>query len=210
MMIDIHCHILPGLDDGASDLEVSLEMCRVAQADGIKIIVATPHCQNGLYQNNQGTILPVVDQLKKRLNTEGISLEILPGADIHLSPEIIPFLKDNPQLLLGGRYFLLELPAQSIPHEIRDLIFKLQLAGYAPIITHPERNTVIQGRPSLLEEWVGSGVLVQVTAMSLTGAFGGLVEDCAWQLLRSGLIQVIATDAHSRRRRPPYYPRSEI
>jgi protein-tyrosine phosphatase len=202
-MIDIHCHILPGLDDGARDMEEAVAMCRLAEADGVRTVVATPHCLNGIYQNNAQTILQVLDQLKVRINNEGISLSISPGADIHLHPEIIPFLKDNPQLLLGGRYFLLELPAQSVPREILDFIFKAQLAGYFPIITHPERNTVIQEKTAVLEEWVDSGVLVQVTAMSLTGAFGEQVAGCAWELVRSGLAQVVASDAHSPRRRPP-------
>jgi protein-tyrosine phosphatase len=202
-MIDIHCHILPGLDDGAKNMDEALEMCRVAQADGIQTIVATPHCRNGTYHNHEGTILPVLDQLQEAVLKAGLSLRLLPGADLHIHPELIVFLKQNSRLLLGGRYFLLELPAQSIPPFTRDFIFKALLTGFVPIITHPERNTMIQNQDQVIEEWVNAGALIQITAMSLTGDFGQQVRDCALKMVRSGLVHVIATDAHSAKRRPP-------
>lgn len=202
-MIDIHCHILPGLDDGARDMEEAVAMGRVAEADGIRTIVATPHCRNGVYGNSEETILPVLRQLEEHLKTAGVAIELKSGADIHIHPETIFFLRKNPRLLLGRRYFLLELPAQSIPPFTRDFIFEAGLAGFIPIITHPERNTVLQGRLQDLEEWVRAGVLVQITAMSLTGAFGSKVEECALQMVRMGMVHLVASDAHSPRRRPP-------
>ncbi len=202
-MIDIHCHILPGLDDGAKNMEDAVAMCRMAMADGIRTVVATPHCRNGLYQNSEQTILPVLEQLEEHLKKESVDLELRPGADIHIHPETIPFLRQNPRLLLGGRYFLLELPAQSIPPFTRDFIFESLLAGFIPIITHPERNTIIQGYWKGLEEWVKAGALVQITAMSLTGDFGGQIKETAFQMVRMGMAHLIATDAHSPRRRPP-------
>jgi protein-tyrosine phosphatase len=207
-MIDIHCHILPGLDDGAVDMEEAVAMCRIAAADGIRTVVATPHCQNGLYDNSEKTIIPVWEELQAQVKAAGIDLELVPGADIHFHPEMISFLKQNPRLLLGGRYFLLELPAKSVPAHVRDFIFDSLLAGLVPVVTHPERNTVIQNQPRLLEEWIEAGALGQVTAMSLTGDFGSQVRDCALTLVRAGLVQVIASDAHSPRRRPPVLSRS--
>lgn len=202
-MIDIHCHILPGLDDGARDMEEAVAMCRVAQADGIRTIVATPHCRNGVYKNSEQTILSVLGQLEEHLKTAGVALDLRSGADIHIHPETISFLRKNPRLLLGGRYFLLELPAQSIPPFTRDFIFEAFLAGFIPIITHPERNTILQGHFKVLEEWVKAGALVQITAMSLTGAFGSQVKECAFEMVRMGMVHLVATDAHSPRRRPP-------
>lgn len=202
-MIDIHCHILPGLDDGARDMEEAVEMGRLAYADGIRTLVATPHCRNGLYQNNELTILPVLGSLKQRLIQNGIGLNLISGADIHIQPQTVSFLRQNPRLLLGGRYFLIEFPAQSIPPYTRDFIFQALLAGFVPIITHPERNTMIQQHWEDLEEWVRAGALVQVTAQSLTGGFGSPVKELALNMVRKGLVQVVATDAHSLRRRPP-------
>jgi protein-tyrosine phosphatase len=202
-MIDIHCHLLPGLDDGPDDMGETLGMCRLAQSDGIKTLVATPHCRNGVYHNQEKTILPVVKQVQEVIRQAEIPIQILPGADLHIHPEALSFLKENPKLLLGDRYYLLELPAQSIPPYTREFIFKSLLAGYFPILTHPERNSQVQSRHKLLEEWVEAGVLIQITAMSLTGEFGGQVRKCALSLIRSGLVHVLASDAHSSRRRPP-------
>ncbi|OGP49050.1 MAG: hypothetical protein A2Y79_01525 [Deltaproteobacteria bacterium RBG_13_43_22] len=207
-MIDIHCHILPGLDDGARDMEEALEMCRVAQADGIQTIVATPHCRNEIYRNHEKTIWPVFEQMQEAVSRAEIPINLLPGADLHIHPEIISFLKQNPRLLLGGRYFLLELPAHSIPIYIRDFIFQALLAGFVPIITHPERNTVILRHWKIIQDWVKAGALVQVTAMSLTGAFGSRIKESAFHLVRMGLVHLIASDAHSSKRRPPILSRA--
>ena len=202
-MIDLHSHILPGLDDGAKNIDEALEMCRIAQADGIHTLVATPHCRDGVYNNNQATILPALENLRDALQREGVALTLLPGIDILIYPGLIDFLDRNPHLLLGGRYVLLELPIESVPLHTLDFLFKMQLKGYTPIITHPERNSVIQNEPAIVEELVRVGALVQVTAMSLTGEFGGQARESAHRLVRSGLAHSIATDAHSPHRRPP-------
>jgi protein-tyrosine phosphatase len=172
-MIDLHSHILPGLDDGAPNMDDALKMCRVAQADGIHTLVATPHYRIGVYQNDQAKILAALRSLQ------------------------------DPRLLLGGRYALLELPAQSIPPYTRDFFFKMRLKGYTPIITHPERNSMIQSNPEILQELLHGGALSQITAMSLTGEFGERARESASRLAKSGLAQSIATDAHSPHRRPP-------
>lgn len=202
-MIDLHSHILPGLDDGAQNMDDALKMCRVAQADGIHTLVATPHCRIGVYQNDQTKILAALRSLQEALIREKISLKLLPGVDIFIHPEAIKFLDQNPRLLLGGRYALLELPAQSIPPYTRDFFFKMRLKGYTPIITHPERNSMIQSNPEILQELLHGGALSQITAMSLTGEFGERARESAARLAKSGLAQSIATDAHSPHRRPP-------
>jgi protein-tyrosine phosphatase len=209
-MIDIHCHILPGLDDGPKDMGEALEMCRVAQRDGIRTIVATPHCENGVYHNQEKTIWPVLEQVREAIAQAGISIQLLPGADLHIHPEAVSFLRENPRLLIGGRYFLLELPAQSIPPFTGNFIFESLLAGYVPILTHPERNSMLQNHPKQLEEWVEAGVVVQITAMSLTGDFGGKVRESALNLVRSGLVDVVASDAHSPKGRPPVLSKARM
>jgi protein-tyrosine phosphatase len=207
-MIDIHCHILPGLDDGPAILEESLEMGRIAAAEGVETLVATPHCLNGIYANDQGTILPALNRLREALLENNIPITVLPGADIHLQPELAAFVSANPALLLGGRYFLLELPSQSLPPGLPEFLFKIGLTGLMPIITHPERNLLIQGNPALAVDWVRAGALLQITAMSVTGEFGRKVQDCARFLITRGLIQVLASDAHSSDRRPPLLSRA--
>ncbi|MGA2466482.1 MAG: CpsB/CapC family capsule biosynthesis tyrosine phosphatase, partial [Thermodesulfobacteriota bacterium] len=132
-MIDLHSHVLPGLDDGARNMDDALEMCRIAQADGIHTLVASPHCRNGVYHNDQAKILAALESLKEALDRERISLKLLPGVDILIHPELVEFFDQNPKLLLGGRYVLLELPNQSIPPHTQDFLFKMRLKGYFPI-----------------------------------------------------------------------------
>jgi protein-tyrosine phosphatase len=202
-MIDIHLHILPGLDDGAQDMDEALDMCRIAVADGVHTIVASPHCRNGLYDNDEHTIMPAVGALREALRKEGISLTVIPSVEMHITTDIFTFFAKNARLLLGGRYILLELPHQSIPPHTREFIFTMRLKGYVPIITHPERNTIIQSNPDMLRPWVDGGAIMQVTAMSLIGGFGPEIRDVAVRLVESGLVHCIATDAHSSSRRKP-------
>lgn len=202
-MIDLHLHILPGLDDGARNMDEALEMCRIAKADGIHTIVASPHCRNGIYNNDENTILPVLESVRDAVKEKGISLTILPSVEIHINPENFTFFKQNSRLLLGGRYAFLELPSQSIPPLASEFIFRMKLKGYIPIITHPERNTIIQGDLGILEKWVAGGAIVQLTAMSLTGDFGKKVREVSIKMVESGLVHFIATDAHSPKWRKP-------
>jgi len=178
-------------------------MCHIAERDGIKILAATPHFRSTVYDNNQENILPAVGRLQKEVDRIGISLRIVPGVDILVSPEVIPFLGQNPRLLFGGRYALMEFPVQYIPPSIEDFFFRMRLKGFTPIITHPERNGDVQNNPRILEGMVNKGALVQVTAMSLTGGFGDQVRATAFRLVKSGLAHVVASDAHSPRHRSP-------
>jgi len=202
-MIDLHSHILPCLDDGARNMDEALEMCRIAEADGIHTIIASPHSRNGVYDNDEKTILPVLEKVKEAVREKGISIEIIPAVDMHINPEVVTFFKQNSQLLLGGRYVLLEFPSQSIPPYTGEFLFKMKLKGYIPIITHPERNTIIQGDTTVLQKWVEGGAIVQVTAMSLTGEFGEKVRKVSLKMVQSGLAHFIATDAHSPNWRKP-------
>lgn len=202
-MIDIHCHILPGLDDGPETMEDALAMCRIAWGDGIRTIVATPHCYRGRYENDAATIRPVYDLLKQRIREEKIGLNLLMAGDVHVDPDIATFLENNPSLCPGGRFVLIELPPGAIPPFVGNHFAALRFRGFTPILTHPERNYMIQQRPNLVEDWVQQGTLIQVTAMSLTGEFGDTAREAALTLLDGGWVHFVATDAHSPAWRKP-------
>lgn len=204
-MIDLHCHILPNVDDGPETLQETLEMCRMAVADGITTIVATPHQQNGVYQNSAEKILKKVEEVALELKHANIPLELLPGADVHIDVHTGDKIRQGEIMTVNntGRYFLLEFPAHSIPPNIEKIVFNLLLKNITPILTHPERIAEVQEYPDKIYNLVSSGVLSQITAMSLTGEFGPRAQKCAKTLLKHQLAHIIATDAHSVTGRPP-------
>jgi len=209
-VIDIHSHILPGLDDGAQTWEEALQMARMAVADGIRIMVASPHLfQNRVVDsgaiNKKETILKIIEQFKQKLAEEEIALEIVPGCDIPLCFELTQLLDDDLVLTINDskRYLLLELPDTSFPPATEQVCFRLQSKGLTPIITHPERNFIIQEMPEKLARLLDLGCLVQVTGCSLLGVFGRRVAKFTRMLAKKGYIHIVATDAHDTRRRPP-------
>ena len=201
-MIDIHSHILPDLDDGARDLEESLEMARIAAEDGIEQMVATPHMFNGLSHNPEpAEIVERVDTLQKEI---GGSLQILPGNEVHIAHDIVEkAAADKVTKLNQQNYMLIEFPSMNVPVGVEELFYKLQINGIIPILVHPERNNQIQNRPSIVAGFVERGVRIQVTAMSVTGEFGGAALRCVETLLKHNCVHFIATDTHRANRRPP-------
>lgn len=204
-MIDIHCHILPNVDDGSRSLAESLKMAELALKDGIEEIVATPHSMDGVYVNDAEAIACAVAALQDTLSANHLKLILHSGSDVHLCTDMVSRIKRRQVCTLNdaGKYVLLELPSQMVPVGTKNEIFALKLNGITPIITHPERNAVIQHDPNVLYEFIQMGALAQVTAMSLTGDFGGFIAETSRILLRHRLIHVIATDAHSSADRPP-------
>ena len=192
-MIDIHAHILPGLDDGPATTADALEMARMAVEDGIRIIIATPHCLNGLYTNYRKGIISACSEFNLVLKKELIPLEVLPGSEVHLGLEILDDLESGRLMTLNdtGRYFFLELPDQFIPQT---------LVGF---IAHPERNMAIQRNITLLEDLISAGALSQITARSLTGGFGPPALQCCLRIIDLNLAHFMASDAHSPGMRPP-------
>lgn len=204
-MIDIHSHILPGIDDGASSLEESLAMARIAVDDGIRVMVATPHVITGLYPNTREMILAAMGKLQRVLLENDISLSILPGAEYHLEPDLPKRMARGDLLTVNdaGRYLLVELPAALVPEYTGRAFYELQLQGVTPIIAHPERNVDFAREPDLLHELVSHGALVQITAGSLTGLLGSEAAATARNFLKQGCVHFIASDAHTAGNRAP-------
>jgi protein-tyrosine phosphatase len=204
-MIDIHAHILPGTDDGPTGLDDALRMARIAVEDGIRLMIATPHCLNGRYLNWKPEILKACEQFNGALLSHTIPLTVLPGCEVHLCPELIHKLEEGHVMTLndGGRYICLELPDQIMNRAVVALINRLQGMGITPIISHPERNPAIQHNGSWLSDFAAAGALIQITAASLTGAFGKTAFRCCRRILDADLVDFLASDAHSPKGRPP-------
>jgi protein-tyrosine phosphatase len=199
-MVDLHCHILPGLDDGPSTMEVSLTMAETAIADGITHVVATPHSSDRFFFNF-AHVCQLRDELQAKI---GDRLKIATGCDFHLNPENLGALrKDAPSYCINQRdYLLLEFNEISIPPGMDQTLHEIQLAGVRPIITHPERNSLLRAHPERLKKWVRQGCFAQVTGGALTGVFGPVARRVALQWIREGLIHFVASDAHNTQTRP--------
>jgi protein-tyrosine phosphatase len=199
-MVDVHCHILPGLDDGPDSIEESLAMAEAAIDDGITHVVATPHC-NSEYSFDYA----YVQRLRDRLQSEvGDRLKLATGCDFHLNPENLNALRaDASQFCINQRdYLLVEFNEISIPPSMDDTLHNLQLQGLRPVITHPERNAILRRQPERLTKWVRLGCVVQVTAGSITGTFGPRAQEDSMCWIAKGIVHIVASDAHNTKRRP--------
>ena len=202
-MIDLHCHVLPGIDDGPKDIEGSLALARAAHAAGIRRIVATPHV-SPRYPNEPTAIARLVEELTGHLAAEGIEIEVLPGAEIALVRAVE---LDGPQLarltLGGGTWLLVEPPFSPSASGIDTMMLEVARHGHPIVIAHPERCPAFHRDRSVLESLVRSGMITSITAGSLLGHFGTRVRSFAFELLREGLVHDIASDAHDPVERPP-------
>jgi protein-tyrosine phosphatase len=204
-VIDLHTHILPGIDDGVKTEDESVEFARAAAADGIRTIVATPHCKDGSWFNDRPIVLPAVARLKERLAGENVAIELLPGAEVHLCADLIERVRDGRAPTLGdnGKTLLLELSLTQHPPELENFIFQLRLAGIVTILAHPERIGYFRDDRRRYEALVRLGAFGQLTAGSITGTFGSQVTELSTWMLRKRLVHVLASDAHNLRGRPP-------
>jgi protein-tyrosine phosphatase len=200
-VIDIHCHLLPEVDDGPKSWEVAVEMCRMAAADGITHSVATPHA-NDRYAYDRAYLSGVLEQLRGRV---GDSLALTLGCDFHLSFDNLERALEKPHDYTIGEtnYLLIELSNFSVPLQLVDCFVRLGDRGITPILTHPERNPILQQSPQRVLEWVDQGCLVQVTGSALTGSWGERPEIIARWLLDRAAVHVLSTDAHDTKRRVP-------
>jgi protein-tyrosine phosphatase len=207
-MIDIHHHCLPGVDDGPRELGEAAEMCAAAAEDGIETIVATPHVLRGRWP--AFSRLELESRLAELRARVGPSPRLLLGSEYFFGHDMADVLQAGVAVhpLAAGRYVLLELPANSVPPMFNQPLYRAQLDGWLPILAHPERNLVFQTNPDLLGALIGHGLRVQVTATSLTGAFGSQARVAAETFLRRGMVHFIATDAHNMTKRPPHVKES--
>jgi protein-tyrosine phosphatase len=203
-LLDSHCHLLPGLDDGPADWAESIEMARCAVADGIGGVIATPH-QFGAYAGNTpNCIRQLTGELQRCLDAEGVPLQVFPGAEVRVEPDLARRVRTGEAVTLAdrGRHVLVELP-----HEIYVPLEKtldgLRRAGLVAVLAHPERNLGLRRQPAVLQSLARRGCHLQVTAGSLLGKFGAGVQQFAEQLVGSGMVQVVATDGHGIRGRRP-------
>lgn len=205
MLIDFHCHMLPGIDDGSRNLEQSVAMARIAAEDGIAVTVLTPHHLNGVYVNTADEVREAVRDLREHLRNRGLELKLLPGSELHLVPELPAALKDGSALTVAdkGKQALVELPVHTVPVGSRRILSEIMDLGIQPVIAHPERNTRLRQNPEILGEWVNMGCLGQVTAQSCTGRFGEEIRQASREMIGRGLIHIMASDAHRDRRRIP-------
>ena len=203
-MIDIHHHLLPGLDDGSKNLDNSVAMAKLAAADGITHVVCTPHA-NGKYLFDPQVNQRKADELRDALAAQSIPLTLGLGCDFHLSYDNIQDAKENPSRysVNGLGYIMVEIPDYGLPASLSEVFYELQLAGLTPVLTHPERNPTLQADMTRLEEWLRAGVLIQVTGDSVRGSMGKSAERMAHHLLAARWVHFLATDAHNTTSRPP-------
>lgn len=204
-MIDLHCHILPGVDDGARTLEEAVSMCRLAASDGCTAMVATPHQRRGEWWNDDREQLR---ELARRVqDAVGDSLSVHLGGEVHADPELLSELERLPDggvlPLAGSHYILVELNVYATPAAAIHLVHEIVVAGWRPVLAHPELIPWLAVDIDLLRRLEGLGATAQVTAMSLTGEFGRRPQHDVWRMLDAGLVHFVASDSHDVRRRPP-------
>lgn len=198
-MIDIHCHILPDVDDGPETQEESLKMARAAVIEGISTIIATPHHKNGEYENTRDEIIRKTRELNELLKKEQLPLHVLPGQETRINGGFIEDYEQGKLLPLNKetKYIFVELPFRNVPRYTEQLLFEIQLKGLVPIIVHPERNLAILERPEMLYHYVVKGALTQITAASIAGYFGSKIKKFTGQLIENNLVHFVASDAHN-------------
>ncbi|MEP5568711.1 MAG: CpsB/CapC family capsule biosynthesis tyrosine phosphatase [Halioglobus sp.] len=203
-MIDLHCHMLPGIDDGARNLDIALKMAEMAVADGITTTVCTPHIYPGLFPNTHEGIRQAVEDFRGELSGAGIPLQLAYGADIQVVPELVQGLASNTlPTLAGSRYFLFEPPHHVSLPRLGDLLHDALLSGYVPVITHPERLTYIEDEYDTFVEAARQGAWIQLTGGSLLGRFGPRVKRITERFLKDGVTHLVASDGHNLKNRTP-------
>jgi protein-tyrosine phosphatase len=204
-MIDLHCHILPGVDDGAGSLEEATAMCRLAARDGCEAMVATPHQRRGEWWNaDRESLAALADELQDAV---GPGFRVYLGGEVHVDSELLAEVEKLPAggvlPLAGSRYLLIELDSLGTARDAIHLVHELSVAGWRPILAHPELIPWLAPDPGLVARLVSLGAATQVTAMSVTGDFGRRPQNDVFSLLDAGLVHFVASDAHGIRHRPP-------
>ena len=198
MIIDLHSHLIPGVDDGTQTLEDSLKLAKLAVDEGIKHIVLTPHHRNGQFNNYAETIVKQMEELQQAYDNAGIPLTVYPGQEIRLTEYFMDDLFDQKLLSLdgGGKYYLIELPTKRVPSFTKEYLQMMIDQGITPIIAHPERNAEIMKDYSILEEFIEMGCIGQLTAVSYSGMIGEEFLNVARDFIKLNLVQIMSSDVH--------------
>lgn len=198
-MIDLHCHLLPGVDDGSKSMDISLKLANDAVRDGIDYALLTPHHMNGVYLNHKKAVIQQTQEFQVELDRHKISLKVFPGQEVRINGDLLTALDQDDILFAdeGGRYLMLEFPDDDIPSYTSNVIYELMQRGIIPVIVHPERNTMIMKQPDILYDLLSRGCLSQITAGSYVGIFGHKVQKFSKQLIQSGQVYIFASDAHN-------------
>ena len=198
VMVDLHCHLLPGIDDGSKNMDISLRLAHEAVENGVTHALLTPHHMNGRFVNHKQDVIQLTDQFRQQLASHNIPLTVFPGQEVRINGGLIEALDKDDILFAdeGNRYLMLEFPDDDVPHYTSQMIFKLQQRGITPVIVHPERNTKIMAHPELLYELLQKGCLSQITASSYVGTFGKKVANFSQRLIANGQCYVFASDTH--------------
>lgn len=205
-MVDIHCHLLPLVDDGPSSIEQMLSLAEQAANEGITRIIATPHLFHPQFETTDVDVKLTVAEVNVLLNQRNIPLNIATGHEIRLTGDLIEEIRSGIALpLANSRYLLIEFPSTGIPSYARQVFAELISDGYVPIIAHPEKNKAIIQNPTLLFDLISNGAISQVTCASLIGKYGKDVQRFAIALLENGLAHLVASDAHHTEKRPFYW-----
>jgi protein-tyrosine phosphatase len=204
-MIDLHCHILPGLDDGPASMDKSIAMARASADDGISTVVATVHVGTRSFDAPAAEIRDAAGRMRERLQAEGIPLKLLVGTELAATSDVAALVEAGRAITLGehSRFLLIELPFTGQVTGIERQFFDLEIAGYKIVLAHPERSMACQRDPDLLTRLHERGYRAQVNAGSLAGREGRRVRNLCIRWLREGLVDAIASDGHDIRRRPP-------
>lgn len=197
-MIDLHCHLLPGVDDGSKSMDISLKLANDAVRDGIDYALLTPHHMNGVYLNHKRAVIQQTQEFQMELDRHKIPLKVFPGQEVRINGDLLTALDQDDILFAdeSGRYLMLEFPDNDIPSYTNNMIYELMQRGIIPVIVHPERNTKIMKQPDILYDLLSRGCLSQITAGSYVGTFGHKVQKFSKQLIQTGQAYVFASDAH--------------
>ena len=199
-MIDLHCHMLPSVDDGAKTISMALDMAREAESEGINNILLTPHHMDGEYINHKEDIEKAVHNLQMTFNDQNLDIQLRPGQEVHINGDLLKAIDEDDVLYADGinkKYMMLEFPHSGVPEYAEDMIFELKVKGIIPVIVHPERNHGIQQNPDILYDLVSQGCLTQITATSYVGGFGSTIQKFTDKIIDAGLGFMFSSDAHN-------------
>ncbi|MCC4044184.1 tyrosine-protein phosphatase [Enterococcus gallinarum] len=205
-MIDLHCHILPGIDDGAETMEASIAMAEKAISQGITHILCTPHHNNGKYHNPKSDVISLVSSLQSELDRRNLPLTVLEGQEVRITGDLIEDIRNDEILFtdLDDTYILIEFPTMEVPTYSEQVFFELKSLGKTPVIVHPERNAYFRKDPNNLLPFLEMGCLAQLTAPSYMGVFGKDIQKTAKIMVEYNLVQMVASDAHGVKKRTFY------